>query len=82
MDFADLVSIDCTVEILEDNRENRELTSSEDAAAFLMCLVKTPRDVPNFSVSAPISRSAAKICPACFSIWEPSRLMIIARRYA
>ena len=80
--LADFPSIDWTVEILEERREKRELTSSLDAAAFLMCLVKTPRDVPNFSVSAPISRKAAKIWPACFSILDPSKLMIIARRYA
>ena len=41
--------------------EKGELTSSEDAAAFLICLVKTPKDVPNFSVSAPISRKVDKI---------------------
>ena len=80
MVFVDLLSIVWTVEILDDKRENRLLTSSEDAAAFLMCLVRTPSESPNLPVSSPISRRAARICPACFSILEPSRLMIIARR--
>ena len=80
MVFLSLASIDCTVEILLERREKRELTSSEEAEAFLMCLVRTDSEEPNLSVSAEISRRAARIWPARASILEPSKDIIIARR--